>query len=341
MLQKSCLGQSFAVPELFRRQEHGKEQSPQDEGPCCTVPQARQQPDNENVAEPFGLGDPVAAQRNVYIVPEPTAQAHVPPPPELRDAGGDVGIVEVFYKMEPEDTAQTDGHVAVTGKVEIEMKNVSRRVKPDEQDGDVRGAFVGGDQFVEDIGQQHLFGKAEDEAAGAVGSIGQRVGAMLQLGSDVRVPDDGPGDELGEHGHIRGKVNEIPLGSHIAPVYVDDVAQDLEGVKADADGQGHMEQREGQPGEGVEAADEKVGVFAVAQQPQTDNGGGPQAQLGPFGPVAEFFGQQAEYITLYDGDDHEYHEPGLTPGIEKQTAEQQHRIFQPAGDQKIQDQDAG
>ena len=102
-----------------------------------------------------------------------------------------------------------------------------------------------------------------------------------------------------------------------------------------------MEQREGQPGEGVEAADEKVGIFAVAQQPQTDNGGGPQAQLGPFGPVAEFFGQQAEYITLYDGNDHEYHEPGLTPGIEKQTAEQQHCIFQPAGDQKVQDQDAG
>ena len=38
-----------------------------------------------------------------------------------------------------------------------------------------------------------------------------------------------------------------------------------------------MEQREGQPGEGVEAADEKVGVFAVAQKSQTDNGGGPQA----------------------------------------------------------------
>ena len=164
---------------------------------------------------------------------------------------------------------------------------------------------------------------------------------MLQLGGDIRIPDDGSGDELGEHGHIRGKVNEVPLGSHIAPVYVDDVAQNLEGVKADADGQGHMEQREGQSGEGVEAADEKVGVLAVAQKSQTDNGGGPQAQLGPFGPVAEFFGQQAEYITLYDGNDHEHHEARLAPGIEKQTAEQQHRIFQPAGDQKIQDQDAG
>ena len=102
-----------------------------------------------------------------------------------------------------------------------------------------------------------------------------------------------------------------------------------------------MEQREGQPGEGVEAADEKVGVFAVAQQPQTNNGGGPQAQLRLFGPVAEFFSQQAEYITLYNGDDHEHHEAGLTPGIEEQTAEQQNCIFQPAGDQKVQNQDAG
>ena len=78
-----------------------------------------------------------------------------------------------------------------------------------------------------------------------------------------------------------------------------------------------MEQREGQPGEGVEAADEKVGVLAVAQKSQTDNGGGPQAQLRLLGPVTEFFRQQAEYITLYDGNDHEHHEPGLAPGIEE------------------------
>ena len=126
--------------------------------------------------------------------------------------------------MEPEDAAQTDSHIAVAGKVEIEVQHIGRRVQPDEQHGSLCAAFISGDQLVEDIGQQHLFGKAENEAASAVGGIGQRVVAVLQLGGNVGVPDDGPGDELREHGHIGGKVDKVPLGGHIAPVHVNDVA---------------------------------------------------------------------------------------------------------------------
>ncbi len=73
-------------------------------------------------------------------------------------------------------------------------------------------------------------------------------------GAMSAVADDGPGDELREHGHIGGKVDEVPLGRHVAAVDVDDVAEDLKGIKADADGQGHAEQRKGQPRERVKAA---------------------------------------------------------------------------------------
>ena len=198
----------------------------------------------------------------------------MPPPPEFGDAGGNVGIVEVLREVKPEDAAQADGHVAVAGEVEIEMKNVSRRVEPGEEDGGLRAVFVGGDQFIEDIGQQHLFGKADDEAAGAVSGVGQGVGPVLQLGGDVGIPDDGSGDQLGEHCHVGRQVDEIPLGGCVAPVNVDDVAQNLKGVEADADGQGYVKQGEGQPCETVEAADEEIGVFAVAQQTKADGGGG-------------------------------------------------------------------
>ena len=274
VLQELCPGQGLTVPELFRRQEQGEEQSPEDERPGGTVPQARQQPDDENIPKPLAPGDPVTSQGDVHIVPEPAAQAHVPPPPEFGDAGGNVGIVEVLREVKPEDAAQADGHVAVAGEVEIEMKNVSRRVEPGEEDGGLRAVFVGGDQFIEDIGQQHLFGKADDEAAGAVSGVGQGVGPVLQLGGDVGIPDDGSGDQLGEHCHVGRQVDEIPLGGCVAPVNVDDVAQNLKGVEADADGQGHVKQGEGQPCETVEAADEEIGVFAVAQQTKADGGGG-------------------------------------------------------------------
>ena len=126
--------------------------------------------------------------------------------------------------MEPEDAAQADGHIAVAGKIEIEVQHIGRRVQPDEQHGSLCAAFISGDQLEEDIGQQHLFGKAEDEAACAAGGVTQGMSAAFQLGGNVGVPDDGTGDELGEHGHISGKVDKIPLGGHIAPVHVNDVA---------------------------------------------------------------------------------------------------------------------
>ncbi|EKC67359.1 acetyltransferase, gnat family protein, partial [human gut metagenome] len=64
----------------------------------------------------------------------------------------------------------------------------------------------------------------------------------------------------------------------VPPVHVDDIAEDLEGIEADADGQGHPQQRHRQPGDGVEAGDQKVGILAVGQHPQAQHGG--QGQQG-------------------------------------------------------------
>ena len=105
-----------------------------------------------------------------------------------------------------------------------------------------------------------------------------RVSAALQLGSHIGIADDGPGHQLGEHGDIRRQVDEAPLGRGVAPVHVDDIAEDLKGIEADADGQGDPQQGHRQAGDGVEAGDQKVGVFAVAQKPQAQHGGQGQQQ---------------------------------------------------------------
>ena len=65
--------------------------------------------------------NPVAAHRDIHIVPEPAAQAHVPAAPKLRDTFGQVGIVEILNKMKAQNPAQANGHIRITGKIEIDV----------------------------------------------------------------------------------------------------------------------------------------------------------------------------------------------------------------------------
>lgn len=71
-----------------------------------------------------------SAERNVKVVPEPSGERDVPPPSEFGDRAGDVRVVEVFQKVEPEHAAQANRHVGVTGEVEIDLQRVAQHAEP-------------------------------------------------------------------------------------------------------------------------------------------------------------------------------------------------------------------
>ena len=58
----------------------------------------------------------------------------------------------------------------------------------------------------------------------------------LQLFCNIRIADDGTGDQLRKECHICSQVYRISLGFHILPVYIHRIAEYLEGIKADSDG---------------------------------------------------------------------------------------------------------
>ena len=60
-----------------------------------------------------------AAEGDVEVVAEPGAKADVPAAPELGDGPGDHRVVEVLQEVESEHPAQADGHVRITGKIEV------------------------------------------------------------------------------------------------------------------------------------------------------------------------------------------------------------------------------
>ena len=200
------------------------------------MPQAGQRPHHQYVEHIAQGLHPVAAQRDIDIIPEPTAQRHVPAAPELGNAAGNEGRVKVFQQVEAENVAQTDGHIAVAREVEVNLQGKGGGVHPDKQYRGLGGAAVQLHQLTQLVGNEYLFGKADDEPAHAQTGLFHRMGTVLQLTGHVGIANDGAGDQLREHGHISTKVHDILLGLHAATVHINGVAEDLEGIKADADG---------------------------------------------------------------------------------------------------------
>ena len=155
---------------------------------------------------------------------------------------------------------------------------------------------------------------------------------VLQLPCDVRIADDGACNQLGEQGDIRAEIDEVLLCRDAAAIDVDGVAQALEGVKADADGQRKMKQRNFQAGDGVQTADEEVRVLENPQQPHADDDGRQQPE---FFPLPGAFDAQAADVAQQDGERHQGQQPQLPPAVKNQAGKEQNGVFPLPGREKI------
>ena len=103
--------------------------------------------------------------------------------------------------------------------------------------------------------------------------------SVIQLRCHIHIPDNGPGDELGKQGNIGAKMDQISLGLHILPVHIHRIADALEGVKTDADGQRQFQQRNPHSGEFVPILQGKICILKHAQHNASGNDGRRQPQL--------------------------------------------------------------
>ena len=104
--------------------------------------------------------------------------------------------------MKAQNPPQANGHVAVAGKVVVDLQKEAQGGKPGKEHGGIGAAPVALAQKAQVVGQNHLFSKPHQEAAGPlVGHCGA-VLPFLQLLGHIPVPDDGTGDELGKEGNI-------------------------------------------------------------------------------------------------------------------------------------------
>ena len=115
---------------FFQQQEKSVGQPPDDESPRCPVPQPTQQEHHNLVHHRPRTAQSVATQRNIKVFLKPGGQRAVPTAPKLPDRLGHVGVDKVFAIVKTKHTSHADGHVGITGKVEVNLEHERQRRQP-------------------------------------------------------------------------------------------------------------------------------------------------------------------------------------------------------------------
>ena len=157
----------------------------------------------------------------------------MPSPPEISYRGRQVRRVEIFSKIKPEHEAQTYRHIRVAAEVVVNLQGVGYNTRPSLQSAPGRTVKTRICHLTTWICKQHLLPKAHPEKCHSPGELRPRQSACAQLLRQKRELQNGPGDQMREHGHEAGKIDEILHRLRIPPVHINDVAQRLERVKAD------------------------------------------------------------------------------------------------------------
>ena len=239
----------FAVvprEQVFDQLTHAVDAPPQHERPVRAVPQAGDQERDQQVQPPPALPLAVAAERNVEIIAEPRGQRDVPAAPEIADARREVRRVEVLHQVEAEDLRRADRDHRVAAEVAVDLQR--KRQRRQQQRHAAEGRVVVPDGVHEDrspVGDDHLQEESPDHQDGALGHafrVPQLLFvSVLYLGQQVFRTLDGSRHELREERHEQRVAQQVLLRLRVAAVHVDDVAQRLERVERDADGQQQVE----------------------------------------------------------------------------------------------------
>ena len=162
--------------------------APEHERPRGAVPQAPEHHRHEDVQVRPELALLRAAERDVEVVAEPSAERHVPPAPEVLQRPGAVRPVEVLRELEAEELGHADRDVGVPAEVGVDHD----RVSPDREQRLDRAVTRGiAEHRVDDRRRQeardhHLLEQAaEDQPRGAPDVDVPRVASDVELGDQL------------------------------------------------------------------------------------------------------------------------------------------------------------
>ena len=161
----------------------------------------------------------------------------MPAAPELRDAFGDIRVIEVLQKLESKHLAKTDGHIGVAGKIKVNLEGKSQYAQPSGQNTHF-GYFHSGNlrpKQSDIIGEKNLFSKSCDKPADAFSKEISIFPAAVELFGHSRITDNRSRNQLGEKSDISAEADDVFLHLGVSTIYVNSVGHCLEGIKRNPD----------------------------------------------------------------------------------------------------------
>lgn len=251
--------------------------APEYKRPGGAMPETAQQHGEHEIAVGMEGAMAIAAEGNVHIVPQPSGQADVPAAPKLFWIEGKIGAFEVPHEFEPQNGCQAFRHVAISGKIAVNLE--CKGIEGDEDESAGKGGVPGKhgiDQAAEVVGDDDFFEKPpENEPDALADLIGRNVARSFKLWEQRGGAFDGACHQLREKGDVGGEVNEVSGWRLLPAEDVNAIAHALERIKGDADGK-HNVKGVGPAGKanGVEepfcAEREEIEVFEEKQDAQID-----------------------------------------------------------------------
>ena len=248
----------------------------------------------------------------------------MPATPEIGDGLRGIRQAEVLHVFEAEDAPHADGHVGIAREIEINLKRIQKNAKPcgDRRRGcETAVQNLRGD-LARRVGQKHLFCKAHAETRRAVKRLGGVELPVINLRGNVRIADNGPGDQLRKKRDIKQKLCKRALRRHITAPNIDRIGKRLKGIEGNADGQRNLRDGQRNPEECVQVFHKKACIFENCQTAEIQYQRQNQEDLFP--PA---FDEQPKAPVDRNGGDHQKQIDRLTPRIENQAEYNQHRIF--------------
>ena len=181
----------------------------------------------------------VAAQRYVEIVAEPGGEGDVPAVPELAQVERLVGISEVLFQLESHQGGDADAQVAVAGEVAVNLQGIAQDAHQVLKTRIGHGVFENPVVVLGDIvGYEEFLEHAHDDEPEA--DVGAPVGhgcRLLKLRQQGAGPGDGACHDEREEGQVEGILEQAHLVGVLAFVHIYGIADGLEGIEGDTDGQ--------------------------------------------------------------------------------------------------------
>ncbi len=247
----------------------------------------------------------VAAERDVDVVADPGAQAHVPAPPELLQVRRPVRPVEVLRHAQIHRLRQADRHVAVAREIVVDPPALQDRQRHHQRRGRIGRLVEDLHVLDQEIGNADLLEQtANDPSDSGPPLLGGRVVELIELRNEVREALDRAGrqgrEENREHREVGRPANRLAT---VHPHFVE-IVDELEGEERDAERRGgklplvppvrcpHVRPAEQQ--QGVVEQEARVLVERQGDDQEDDHHGGcrPRAQL--HGTQRRQVGQNAE-----------------------------------------------